>query len=398
MHIGILAPIAPFKLMKYMTPGDAANAATTGGDAYGTATTALVGALLDAGHRVTAVSHRRGYDCAVYTGDRLSIIQVRSRSSARAQALDHWKLERDAMVDAIARARPDVVHAHWTYEWALAALSLDSAVPVAITVRDAPLTVLRHHRDSYRLLRLLLAIRVRAKASRATLIANSPYMAHRWKAEMLDSRVPMVIPNMTPMSDNRLLSRSQNPTVVEVADSGDRKNVKTLLRAFSEVNASIPKATLIIIGSGLGPNSEIAEWARQQGLAQSVQFLGVLEHQQTMDHLASAWLHAHASLEESFGNTLVEAMELGVAVLGGASSGAVPWVLDFGRAGELTDVQEVDAFSKSMIDLLSNIERTSRLAASGQLHVRRMFSPESVAGAHISLYRKLASTERGNRK
>ena len=49
------------------------------------------------------------------------------------------------MRDAIIEAKPDVVHSNWTYEASLAAI--DSTLPHVATIRDAPFTVLRYHRD-----------------------------------------------------------------------------------------------------------------------------------------------------------------------------------------------------------------------------------------------------------
>src|SRR3954464_4395902 len=61
----------------------------------------------------------------------------------RIRARDFFKIERRYLLRAIQRERPDILHAHWTYEYALAAQA--SGLPHLITAHDAPINVLRHN-------------------------------------------------------------------------------------------------------------------------------------------------------------------------------------------------------------------------------------------------------------
>ena len=55
------------------------------------------------------------------------------------RALDFFKYERECLVTAINDFAPDVIHAHWTYEFVWAAL--DSAYPTLATAHDSPAKV-----------------------------------------------------------------------------------------------------------------------------------------------------------------------------------------------------------------------------------------------------------------
>ena len=61
---------------------------------------------------------------------------------------DFMKLERKFIRDTIKHDNPDIVHAHWTYEFALGALA--SGKPTLITVRDWAPTIFRLKTDPYR--------------------------------------------------------------------------------------------------------------------------------------------------------------------------------------------------------------------------------------------------------
>jgi hypothetical protein len=52
-------------------------------------------------------------------------------------------MERQFVAETLLRCRPDVVHAHWTYEHALRGLA--TGLPTVVTAHDAPLVALRHH-------------------------------------------------------------------------------------------------------------------------------------------------------------------------------------------------------------------------------------------------------------
>lgn len=382
MHVALLAPVSPRGLARHLYAGERER--IVGDGDYGPAPTAIALALLDAGVRVTVVSHRRGFPELRLRGDRLDFIQVGSRARARDQVFDWWAVERSAMVDAIREASPDVVHAHWTYEWALA--GLQTGLPTVVTVRDAPLTILRYQFDSYRIIRAAMAYWVRIRGRNTLMTAASPYMAESWRRQMLWRKSMPIIPNIAPQDVERTAARAKHPLVVEVADAGRRKNVKGLLRAFAWVRRTLPDAELRILGNGLGRDGDLAAWAARMELDRGVHFLGKLDREEVGRHLSQAWIHAHAAIEESFGNTLLEAMALDTAIVAGARSAAVPWVLGGGSAGYLCDVQNPQAFGHAMLTMLCDEEKRSEYIASASELIDGIYSPREAASAHVKLY------------
>lgn len=391
MHVGLLAPVTPSAIASFLYD-DARRTAEKMDDNYGTAPSAIAASLLRAGHRVSIVTHRRGRGALELEGPRCRFIQVESLRTGARQALDWWLPERKAMATAMRKCAPDVVHAHWTYEWASAALSLD--LPTVITVRDAPWTILTYMPDAYRLSRALLATRVSLQARRrnAVLTAVSPYMARRWKREMRWSSDPVVVPNPSPIDVGVHVEsrRSPTPEIIEIADAGSRKNVKRLLEAFRIVRKQQPSARLILIGGGLDEGGELWHWAERHQLVGGVEFRGVRPRQEVVSSIRHAWVHAHVALEESFGNTLVEAMQLGTSVLGGSKSGAVPWVLDGGKSGELVNVKDPQEIAQGILRLLESPRIRDQLEDNGRARATTYFSSEAVAAAYVDLYEAAA--------
>src|SRR5688572_18838822 len=81
----------------------------------------LVRALIDRGHRVSVVTLSAELtDRRILQGPNLTyyVYPMRSKKKMR----DLYKLEREGLRDGIRLAKPDVLHAHWTYEFAMACL------------------------------------------------------------------------------------------------------------------------------------------------------------------------------------------------------------------------------------------------------------------------------------
>lgn len=388
LHIAVLGPSTPAAFVRFLPP-DQAKIALRHAVNAGTAVNSLVGRLLDEGHRVTLVSHQPGEAELRLNGPRFTLIRVPSRSRAREVAFSWWKGEREAMTAALHEAQPDIVHAHWTYEFALAALQ--SGYPTVITARDAPLTVLRIMPDGYRVLRTLLAyyVRVRAGFAHVVIAAVSPYMASRWHHQMLWARRVPILPNMVALSDSASAEKSKVPQLIEIADSGPRKNVRLLLVAFGLVKKTIPQAELVLIGTGLGQADDLAAWAQERGLREGVHFLGSVPHREMLQWLASSWIHVHASIEESFGNTLIEAMSVQTMVIAGERAGAVGWVLGEGQAGILTNVRNAQSVASEIIKSLQQEGLRDTFVHTATDRLNTEFSPERIAFLHVDLYRRV---------
>ena len=135
-----------------------------------------------------------------------------------------FAVERAGVAHALSGIGADVVHAHWTYEFALGALKTGDR-PTVITAHDAPFTVLSHMPDAYRLVRALMASMTRLK--RPTLTAVSPYLAERWRREMFFRDPIDVIPNPVPASIHHSQGGAASvtgPVILSVSDSSRRKN------------------------------------------------------------------------------------------------------------------------------------------------------------------------------
>jgi glycosyltransferase involved in cell wall biosynthesis len=384
-RIVLVGPASPAALAAKLTGQARANAQEVNG-LGGVPVNSLALGLLEAGRQVEVVTLAPDVPEPVeFASANLRVLVAPYRSSARARAADGYRAERRHVADLLKRTDGELLHANWTYEFALACES-DSR-PVLVTAHDAPLTVLRRMPSAYRALRTLVAYRARFGIHR--LSAVSPYLASQWRREMLWRGPITVIPNIVDQLPPRA---SKGPgtrigsVVVDVASGGPLKNVTRLLEAFAGVRAQLPDTELRLIGPALDPLGETAVQAKARGWAEGVLFLGPLSRQTLVQHLHEADVFVHPSVEESFALSIAEAMTCGVPVVAGSRSGAVGWTIGNGDAGLLVDVTNPSAIESAVLQVLRDAELAKRLGAAGARRARTAFGSEVVTAAYLSWY------------
>lgn len=389
MHVAVAGPVATRRLLPHL---DHRGRVPPG--LGSTSLTRLVCGLLDRGVRLSVVTCAPSVPTvaeevvAEGPGLRLRVGPFRPAGRAR----DGFRVERAYVREALRDEAPDLVHAHWTYEYALGALAWDAGA--LVTFRDWAPTVLRYHPHPYRVVRLAMQVRVLQRARAA--VAISPYLARRVRRWF---RGPVtVIPNGLEEAAfdpaPRALHDRQEPRLIAVNSGfGARKNVGSLLRAFALVRTRRPRCRLALVGDGYGPAGPAQAWARRRGLTAGVEFHGRVPPGEVRELMRAADVLVHPSREETFGNVLLEAMAQGLPVIGGRRSGAVPWVLGGGSAGLLTDVTHPPTLAAAALGLLADPDGWSRLSRAGYRRAWERFRLSRVVDGHLDLYARLASGE-----
>jgi L-malate glycosyltransferase len=392
MHIGICAPIATSDVQHLLQANFSVSPRGYAGAPFlGT----LITELIHRGHRVSAFTlssdmplERDGIVVLRGPAFELHCCPMRPRAwpfngRLPGRIVDLYAFERRALEHAIANARPDVIHAHWSYEFAWAALR--SGLPHVITCHDSPFVIARFQRDfrhgGYRWLRALVAWHVLRQAKHVTTV--SPYMVGQIQPMCRPDVTVCLVPN--PISNEAFVQRQiatvGGARVLMVANGWDlRKNGQAALRAFDLFSATRPDAEMHVYGHDHGADEAAAVWWREAGLTGRVFFHGSASHTQILAAMSEANVFVHAALEESFGAVIAEAMASGIPVVGGKNSGAVPWVI--GEGGMLVDVSRPEEIASAISSLTNNSASAARLGQVGRARVKSYFAPEAVTSAY----------------
>ena len=393
MKIGIAGPISTDAIARFLDddpvglPGGYHGAPLLG---------TLISSLLLRGHTVTAYTTSADLLIAtgkpiVAMGNRFKIIYCPARPRAFryengqwGRAVDGFRLERNALREAMLEDPPELIHAHWTYEFALAAL--DAGLPHLITCHDAPQAVLRHMPNAYRLARYFMARRALSRAACVT--AVSPYAK-----KMIEgfARVPVkVIPNPLPDSLDCSIKRARQfdptrPRIAMVLNGWGRlKNPQAALRAFALLRKKIPDVELTAYGADFGKGEIAQRWAESEQLSTAVVFRGRVTHDVLLNELAVHDVLLHPSLLEACPMAVIEAMALGLPVVGGDASGGVPWVV--GKGGVLTDIRSPAAICEALHAVLVDSNRNAQLSAVARENTIGRFAADVIAEQYENQY------------
>lgn len=384
MHVGIVAPCSSGALTDLL-PVSGEGALGYGGSLIAT----LVRALIGRGHCVSVVTLSAGLKVPkILKGPQLTYYAYPMRTQKRMR--DLFKVERQGLREGIRLAQPDLLHAHWTYEFALACM--ETGIPTLVTSHDNAWQVLRFTRDLYRLGRLYLQIRVIRKARFLT--AVSPYLAdaHRWLAKTGITVIPN--PIEVPREAANRGHRTSGPVRIATVLNGWQplKNPRAAIQAFNLLRRQLPDAEMFMYGCDFEEGGPAAQWAASQGLGRNIHYCGFLSHQDLQRRLKDASILLHPSLEEACPMAVIEAMAAGLSVVGGLGSGGVPWVLDEGRAGFLTDVRHPRKISQTLLACLEQVEERERKQRHAYHRVLSLFSPNSVAEEYEKMYEKVLTS------
>jgi len=150
----------------------------------------------------------------------------------------------------------------------------------------------------------------------------------------------------------------EDPVVLHVGRMAPEKNYPLLFRAFAAMRAANPRVRLVLAGEG--PLKEQLQHEHPECI-----FAGFFSREEIGRYYASADLYIHASLTETFGNVLTEAMASGLAVAGFNYAAARQFVRhDFN--GLVVPCSAPDELIAAAISLVTDAPLRKRLRATAR--------------------------------
>jgi 1,2-diacylglycerol 3-alpha-glucosyltransferase len=147
--------------------------------------------------------------------------------------------------------------------------------------------------------------------------------------------------------------------MIYVGRIAPEKNLAFLLRAFAVVSQDLPETCLLLVGDGPEVDN-LRDQAQQSGIGEKVGFTGCVEYEDVPGYLSIADAFVTASVTEVHPLSVIEAMAVGLPVLGIESPGVGDTVVN-GVNGLLTS-HDLAEFSLKMYRLISEDDLRARLA------------------------------------
>lgn len=338
------------------------------------------------GHDVVVITMHRNIkkDFRTEYNEHLVVHGLAPSKHGNISAIFMFSYEIKKIKHVLHRENVDVIHAHWCYEYAMAAL-LEDADRTVITLHDWPDVVCPLIGNFYWKQRQKLGNLVLRRAKVVT--AVSDYTAEFYKNRFPNRKIS-IIPNfIKENTQSNPKEKKDYLRIVSINNGFSRlKNVGILIKAFEIVREKMPDARLSLLGSGYEEKGEAYQWALENSDITNISFEGLKTRTETLQILHKSDILVHPSLEESFGMTLIEAMQQKVFVIAGKDSGAVPWVLGYGKYGSLVDVTKPEEIADAVMEACGNYESIKSMVEDAFTYVNSTFTIDNVANSYLKLY------------
>ncbi len=179
---------------------------------------------------------------------------------------------------------------------------------------------------------------------------------------------------------------SGRPIVLFLSRLDSRKGITVMLHAMPHVLRSVPRALLIVAGSG--PMDRTARnLALRLGIENSVRFVGRVSATELPAHYANCDVYCSPALGgETLGIVLLEAMASGAPVVASRIPGYDETVRD-GVDGLLCPTGDPESLARNILAVLTDTELAGRLRTAGLARAREYAWP-TIAQRTLELYRE----------
>lgn len=258
----------------------------------------------------------------------------------------------------------DVVHAHQALpDGALGQrLAADLGVPLVITVHGA---------DVYQHLCRGGTVERRARqvlGDADAVMANSSVVAGLLRDVVAPDRLEVVLNGTTGLQEQVTPASEYlpgEPLVLTVGQLIERKSTSDLIDALGRLRRAGRHVQLAIVGEGPLRHA-LEERAAAEGVADSVHFVGRLEHARVLAMMARAQLFALPSWDEAFGLVYTEAMAQGTPVLALMGGGPDDFIESGVSGGWLVPARDPGAIADVIAGVLDDPARAAAIGAAGR--------------------------------
>lgn len=228
------------------------------------------------------------------------------------------------------------------------------------------------------------------------LIANSQATSRSYAAYLRNSQKSYVVYNGVDLDrfDGSRYPKSRFGIpedaymIAQISRITAEKGVHLFVESLSKISVLHPNAYGLIAGDTSVHGSEeylldLRKKVAELGLREKVKFVGRVDD--VVAVYGASDLVVQPSISEPFGRTLIEAMAMGVPVIGTRAGGAMEVVED-GVTGLLVPPNRSDELTMAILTCMNNKQLAEKMGRDGRERVKRLFTAEKHARRLQELY------------
>ena len=328
------------------------------------------------GHRAVLVAHPNGelYRRAAEGADLVPLAPANEIDLSAA-----WKLSR-----IIRQMKPEIVHAHDPHAVSMAALALSFSAPeprprlVASRRVDFHLQTHSFSRWKYRQMDLFIAASDAIRqilehdgipASRIVVVHDGIDVGKIKRLPTQDVHAEFWLPHGAPV-------------IANVGALVPHKGQKFLVEAMPHVLREVPDAHLVVFGEG-ELRGALEKQIKDLHMEKHVLLPGFRED--VLQLVKSADLFVMSSVTEGLGSTVLDAMAMGLAVVG-THAGGIPEAVVNGQTGLLVPTADARSLAGAIVRLLKDRALRKRMGEAGMERVTKHFGVSKLLEGTLRAY------------
>jgi glycosyltransferase involved in cell wall biosynthesis len=303
----------------------------------------------------------------------------------------YYKCIYQFVIELLHRFDFDLIHAHMALPdgFAGALLTKEIQRPLIITIHGKD-TANAQWSTAHRNPRCKAAI-FKALMSSSKIVAVSDYVK-RSTMEVypsLDSRKIVVIHGGVDLTKSQLREKKQSDTmtILSVGPLIPLKGHRYTIDAMKEVVKAFPNCRLMIIGEGEEKKKLMRQVAGNE-LQNFVSILNILPHEQLLKLMSICDIFVLPSWAEGLGIVYLEAMALGLPVIGCKGQG-IEDIVSHGETGFLVEPKNSRQLTSLLLELLRDEGVRRKIGEAGQEVVLKNYRWGNNAAKHVQLYESL---------
>ncbi len=170
--------------------------------------------------------------------------------------------------------------------------------------------------------------------------------------------------------------------IISIAELHERKGLKYLIKAVSEVKIKYPNIKLVIVGEG-GERKNLEDLIKDLKLENHMILIG--RRKEIPKLLKSSNIFVLPSRREAFGLVNLEAMITPLPVIA-SHIGGIPEIVKDEETGILVKPEDEKELAKALEKLISDPKLREKMAEKGFLRVKENFSAKEMAEKYEKLY------------
>ena len=304
--------------------------------------------------------------------------------------IDRYRIQKK-----INELKPEIIHAHGTDSYAVAALEME--YPTLLTVHGILFKEADLRKGLLNKIRKIPVIYLeRICLKKATdILCDAPYVKNAI-IKFTNAKINIVEP---PISEKYFNIKNEEVAnrILFVGHIERRKRLLDLVKAINIVRKQIPEIELHIVGNTDERDylDIIKQYIKVNKLEESIYFLGRITEEQLYKEYGKCCLLVLPSAEESAGMVMQQAMAVGKAVVA-TRVGGIPYFVNDSTTGFLIDCGDVEGLAEKIKLLLSNNDMRSKFGENAKQEALERFKAEIIARKTYEVYQEVLKKGRYN--